>query len=109
MLHAVGYWRPSLAVFPDPPPSTNTRQMQELRRTDPALYDKRVADARRASEEYTRGYAQYDAETIAAVDKFRTDKGMNYQGDAAGLVDARFIAALRAAYLEKKKTAVPQR
>jgi uncharacterized Ntn-hydrolase superfamily protein len=109
MLHAIGYWRPSLGAFPDPPPSTNTRQMQELRRTDPALYDKRVADVRRASEEYTRGYSQYDAETIAAVDKFRTDKGMNYQGDAAGLVDARFIAALRAAYLEKRKSAAPQR
>ena len=28
---------------------------------------------------------------------------MDYQGDAPGLVDARFIAALRAAYYEKKK------
>jgi hypothetical protein len=28
---------------------------------------------------------------------------MNYQGDAPGLVDARFIEALRSAYLQKKK------
>jgi uncharacterized Ntn-hydrolase superfamily protein len=34
MLHAVGYFRPSLKVFPDPPPSTNTTKMQELRKTD---------------------------------------------------------------------------
>src|SRR5213593_3781890 len=48
MLHALGYWRPSLAAFPDPPASTNTRQMQELRKTDPVQYDKLVAESRRA-------------------------------------------------------------
>jgi uncharacterized Ntn-hydrolase superfamily protein len=104
-LHAVGYWRTSMPAFPDPPPPTNTRQMQDLRQTNPAQYDKVIADSRRASEEYTRQYAQYDAETIAAVDKFRVDHGLNYQGDPAGLVDARLIAALRAAYLEKKRAA----
>src|SRR5213075_255060 len=36
MLHALGYWRPSLAAFPEAPASTNTSQMQELRKTDPA-------------------------------------------------------------------------
>jgi uncharacterized Ntn-hydrolase superfamily protein len=45
----------------------------------------------------------YDEEAIAAVDKFRADKGMTYQGNPAGLVDARFIEALRAAYYAKKK------
>jgi uncharacterized Ntn-hydrolase superfamily protein len=45
----------------------------------------------------------YDEEAIAAVDKFRADKGMTYQGNAAGLVDERFIEALRGAYLAKKK------
>src|SRR6266700_5674695 len=29
MLHALGYWRPALAAFPQAPPSTNTRAMQE--------------------------------------------------------------------------------
>ena len=45
----------------------------------------------------------FDEEAIAAVDKFRTDNGMAYQGNPPGLVDARFIEALRAAYFKKKK------
>ena len=103
MLHAIGYWRPALAAFPDAPPSTNTPKMQELRKTDQAQYDKIVAETRRATSDYNRSYAQYDEETIAAVDKFRADHGLNYQGDAAGLVDSRMIAALKAAYVAKKK------
>jgi len=106
MLHALGYWRSSLAAFPDPPPSTNTRQMQDLRRTNPADYDKIVEESRRASAAYARDYAQYDAETIAAVDKFRADRNLNYQGNPAGLVDARFVDALRAAYLDKQRGAL---
>ena len=106
MLHAIGYWRPSLATFPEAPASTNTRQMQELRRTDPAQYDKLVEESRGASTAFTRDYAQYDAEAIAAVDKFRADHDLNYQGDAAGLVDARLIAVLRTAYLDSKRAAL---
>src|SRR3954453_22068441 len=82
MLHALGYWRPALAAFPEAPPSTNTEKMRQLRTTDPAQYDKLVADARKASEAYMRDYGQYDQEAIAAVDKFRTDRGLDYQGDA---------------------------
>jgi hypothetical protein len=104
MLHGVGYWRPALAAFPDAPPSLNTPQMQELRRTNPAEFDKRTADARAATAAYNRDYATFDDETIAAVDKFRKDHDLDYQGDAPGLVDARLIDALRAAYFEKKKT-----
>jgi uncharacterized Ntn-hydrolase superfamily protein len=70
MLHALGYWRPTLTEFPAQPP---------------------------------REFSLYDEEAIAAVDKFRADKGLNYQGNAPGLVDARFIDALRAAYFLKKK------
>src|SRR5262249_30105193 len=103
LLHGVGYWQPTLAAFPDPPPSTNTPKMIELRKTDPAQYDKIVAESRRATADYTRDYAQYDAEAIAAVDKFRADRGLNYQGNPPGLVDARLIDALRAAYFEKQK------
>ena len=62
-----------------------------------------VTENRKASAEYTRDYALFDEETIAAVDKFRKDHGMDYQGDAPGLVDQRFIAALRAAYFDEKK------
>jgi uncharacterized Ntn-hydrolase superfamily protein len=70
MLHALGYWRPTLAAFPERPP-------QE--------------------------FNLFDDEAIAAVDKFRTDKSLNYQGNPPGLVDARLIDALRTAYLQKKK------
>jgi hypothetical protein len=77
--------------------------MQELRRTRPAEYDKISEESRRATAAYNRDYAQYDAETIAAVDKFRADRNLNYQGNPAGLVDARLIDALRKAYLEKRK------
>jgi uncharacterized Ntn-hydrolase superfamily protein len=103
MLHALGYWRPTLAKFPDAPPSTNTARIQELRKTNPAEYDKLAADARRAASDYTRDYAQYDEETVTAVDKFRAERNLNYQGNPPGLVDARLVEALRAAYYEKKK------
>jgi len=105
MLHATGYWRPSLAAFPDPPASINTPQMQELRRSNPAEFEKRTADARTATAAYTRDFATFDDETIAAVDKFRKDHNLDYQGDAPGLVDARLIDALRTAYFDKKKSA----
>ena len=36
------------------------------------------------------------------MDKFRASQNLNYQGNPPGLVDARFIEALRAAYLKKK-------
>jgi uncharacterized Ntn-hydrolase superfamily protein len=103
LLHAVGYWRPSLAAFPDPPPPINTSKMQELRKTSPAEYEKSIAESRAASAAYNRDYSQFDDETIAAVDRFRKEHDLDYQGDAPGLVDARLIAALRAAYIEKKK------
>ena len=104
MLHAIGYWRPSLASFPDAPPNANSPKMQELRKQDPAAYDKTIAEARQASAAYTRDYAVYDEEAIAAVDKFRADRKLNYQGNPPGLVDQRFVDALKAAYLEKRKT-----
>jgi uncharacterized Ntn-hydrolase superfamily protein len=104
MLHAVGVWRPTLTAFPDPPPSFNTPKMQELQKTDRAQYDKLVADARAQQTAYAREYATFDDEAIAAVDKFRKDHQLDYQGNAAGLVDARLLDALRTAYLEKKKT-----
>jgi uncharacterized Ntn-hydrolase superfamily protein len=98
MLHALGYWRSNLAEFPEPP-SMNTDKMRALQKTDRAQYDKLSAEAQQASRDLQR----YDDETIAAVDKFRADHNLNYQGNAAGLVDARFIDALRAAYVQKKK------
>jgi uncharacterized Ntn-hydrolase superfamily protein len=98
MLHALGYWRSNLAEFPEPA-SMNTDKMRELQKTDRAQYDKLAAEAQQA----TRDLQRYDEETIAAVDKFRADRNLNYQGTPAGLVDGRLIDALRAAYVQKKK------
>lgn len=103
MLHAVGYFRPSLAAFPDPPPSMNTPKMRDLQKANPAEYDKLLTDSRQKTAAFNREYGAFDDETIAAVDKFRKDKSLDYQGNAPGLVDARFVDALRAAYIEKRK------
>ena len=104
MLHALGYWRPSLATFPSAPPNANSPKMQELRKSDPAAYEKALAEAKQASASYTREYAVFDDEAIAAVDKFRAEKSLNYQGNPPGLVDQRFVDALKAAYLDKRKS-----
>ena len=104
MLHTLGYWRPSLAKFPDAPLNANSPKMQELRKSDPAAYEKALAEAKQASAVYSREYATFDDETIAAVDKFRADQKLNYQGNPPGLVDQRFVDALKAVYLEKRKS-----
>jgi uncharacterized Ntn-hydrolase superfamily protein len=104
MLHALGYWRTSLAAFPEPPPSVTTPKMRELQKSDPAQYDKLIAESRRATQEFNKQYSQYDQEAMAAVDKFREAKGLNYQGNPTGLVDPRLVDALRAAYIEKKRS-----
>ena len=103
MLHALGHWRPALAAFPDAPPSTNTPELVELRRTNPAAYDKAIAAARQVTAAYNRDFGTFDDEAIAAVDKFRAERKLNYQGNPPGLVDARMVDALKAAYLEKRK------
>jgi uncharacterized Ntn-hydrolase superfamily protein len=103
MLHALGYFRPSLSAFPEPPPSTNTPKMQELRKSNPAEFDKITAESRRLNADFTRDFGTYDAEAMAAVDKFRADRKLDYQGSPAGLVDERFVQALRTAYLQKTK------
>ncbi len=103
MLHALGYWRASMAAFPDPPPPTTTPALQAMRTANPAEYEKRIAESRKATADYNRDYGLYDAEAVAAVDKFRADRNLNYQGNPPGLADARLVEALRAAYLEKKR------
>ena len=103
MLHALGYWRASMAAFPDPPPPTTTPALQAMRTANPAEYEKRIAESRKATADYNRDYGLYDAEAVAAVDKFRADRDLNYQGNPPGLADARLVEALRAAYLEKKR------
>lgn len=103
MLHALGYWRPALAAFPDAPASINTPQMQELRKNNPAAFEKASTEARQASAAYTRDYGVFDDEAIAAVDKFRADRSLDYQGNPPGLVDQRLVDALRTTYFAKTK------
>ena len=86
MLHTLGYWRPAVAAFPEPPANTTP------------------AEAKQAMAAYNREFAAFDDETIAAVDKFRADQKLNYQGNPPGLVDQRFVDALKAAYLAKRKS-----
>ena len=105
MLHTLGYFRPSLAAFPEAPANANSPKMQELRKTNPAEYAKALATSKQQSASYTREYAVFDEETVAAVDKFRADKKLNYSGNPPGLVDQRFVDALRTAYFEKRKSA----
>jgi uncharacterized Ntn-hydrolase superfamily protein len=107
MLHALGYWRPSLATFPTAPPNVGNQKIAALRKTDPAAADQLQAESRRAQQEFTREFALYDEEAMAAVDKFRAEKGLDYQGNPVGLVDQRFIDALREAYFAKRKTTSP--
>src|SRR5688500_4183095 len=104
MLHALGYWRPSLAAFPDAPANANSPKMQELRKSNPAAYEKAIAEAKQASAAYNRDYATFDDETIAAGDKFRSDKSLYCQGNRPGVGDQRFVDALRAAYLERRQS-----
>lgn len=107
MLHALGYWRPALPLFP-PPPAVNALRNQQLRQTDLAAFEKAQAEARRVAADYQRDFGQYDAEAIAAVDKFRAVNSLDYAGNPPGLVDERLIAALTAAYRTKKKGQLPR-
>jgi uncharacterized Ntn-hydrolase superfamily protein len=103
MLHALGYWRPSLATFPAPPVELNNQKIAALRAAQGPAADKLLAEFRQQQQDYNRDYATFDDEAMAAVDKFRADKGLDYQGNPVGLVDARFVEALRAAYFAKRK------
>ena len=103
MLHTLGVWRPSLAAFPATPTPPNARELQALRTANPAQADRVQADARAAAAAFARDFAQFDGETVVAVDKFRRDHKLEYAGNPPGLVDSRFVTALRAAYTGRKK------
>jgi uncharacterized Ntn-hydrolase superfamily protein len=104
MLHALGYWRPMLAAFPETPAAVSNQQLAALRKSDPAAADKLQAESRERVQAFNRDFALYDEEAMAAVDKFRADHGLNYQGNPVGLVDERFVNQLRAAYFAKRKS-----
>jgi uncharacterized Ntn-hydrolase superfamily protein len=104
LLHTLGYWRPSLPAFPETPRMPDSRVMQDLHRSDPAKFMEMQNAAWKAVTEFNRDYGQFDAETVAAVDKFRADRKLDYMGNPPGLVDERFVSALRAAYAERRKS-----
>jgi uncharacterized Ntn-hydrolase superfamily protein len=94
MLHALGYWRKDLAEFPKEPVA---RVDPGLQRTDPERYQKQLDERRLAMESYMKDLAVYDAAAMDAVDAFRKDNGLAFEGNPRGLVDERFVQALRAA------------
>lgn len=102
MLHALGYWRPSLAQFPEAP-AMNPQANQALRQANPAAFEQAQAEARRAAAAYQQEYARFDEETVAAVDKFREEQRLNYAGTPPGLVDERLVQALRRAYFARPR------
>jgi uncharacterized Ntn-hydrolase superfamily protein len=95
MLHALGYWRKDLPTFPEPPKFTVDRN---LLRTDPNQYQE-LADAyTKRARDYDEQFALYDAEAMNAVEQFRKDNNLVFEGNARGLVDERLVRALREKY-----------
>lgn len=101
MLHALGYWGKDLAEFPAEP---QVRRDVALMRQVPDDVERQLREQRRALDVYMDQYAVYDTAAMDAVNAFRKDKGLDYQGNARGLVDGRLIEALREAYLAKKRS-----
>lgn len=97
MLHALGYWGRPDEGFPEPPGWDIPR---ELSKTDPQAFQEAYDKYREKVGAYNREYATFDAPTIEAVDRFRKDQGLDYTGNPPGLVDDRFVEALRTAYYE---------
>ena len=95
MLHALDYWRPKMKSFPEAPEFDFP---PEKMRSDPEGFQAYLGEYREKSSAYSDAYAAYDAEAVKAVDAFRKDHDLVFEGDAPGLVDARLVAALRAAY-----------
>lgn len=98
MLHALGYWRKDLQEFPREPV---VKVDPSLQRSDPERYQKQLDERRQALDSYMKDLALYDPATMDAVDAFRKDHGLVYEGNPRGLVDDRFVEALRAAYHQR--------
>ncbi|MGZ8709347.1 MAG: DUF1028 domain-containing protein [Thermoanaerobaculia bacterium] len=97
MLHTLGYWRKEMKEFPDSPRFDGDRS---LMRTDPKKFQELVDAYSKQAREYDERFALYDEETMAAVEQFRKENGLAFEGSARGLVDERFVAALRAKYYD---------
>lgn len=102
MLHALGYWRKDLAEFPKEPV---VRGDPALQRTDPERFQKQLDEQRKAFDSYMKEFALYDGAAMDAVDAFRKDHKLIFEGNPRGLVDERFVEALREAYNQKGREA----
>ncbi|HVR42905.1 MAG TPA: DUF1028 domain-containing protein [Thermoanaerobaculia bacterium] len=104
MLHALGYWEKDLPEFPNAPDFDADRS---LMRSDPEKFQAQLDTYRTKARDYEERFAPYDAAVIDAVDRFREDHGLDYEGNPAGLVDERLVAALRKAYYSKPRDGAP--
>jgi len=95
MLHAAGYWRKDGPPIPETPRLDFDRT---LLRSDPARLGALFDAFDKTEAAFDAAWAVYDAETIAAVDAFRKDHGLEYEGNPRGLVDAALVEALRRVY-----------
>ena len=100
MLHALGYWRKDQDAFPAAPEWDGDPDMAEK---DPDGFREKVAKFRQVYDAYMEANALFDEEVIAAVDAFREANKMAYEGNPRGLVDTRFVEALKAAYAARSK------
>lgn len=98
MLHALGYWRKDLKEFPREPV---VKVDPSLLRSDPQGYQKQLDERRQAVESYMKDLGLFDAATMDAVDAFRKDHALVFEGNPRGLVDERLVEALRAAYQQR--------
>ncbi|HYH06059.1 MAG TPA: DUF1028 domain-containing protein [Thermoanaerobaculia bacterium] len=99
MLHALGYWRKDLAAFPEPPKFTVDRN---LLRTNPNQYQEQADAYTKRAREYDEQFALYDAEAMNAVEQFRKDNQLVFEGNARGLVDERLVRVLREKYYARR-------
>lgn len=95
MLHAAGFWRKGQPPIPDPP---RVDIDPALLRTDPARLRALLDEQAARQREYDKAWAIFDAETVEAVDAFRKEQGLDYEGNPRGFVDAALVQALRRIY-----------
>jgi uncharacterized Ntn-hydrolase superfamily protein len=101
MLHTLGYWNKELATFPKEP---QVRRDLGTMRQVPDDARRQAEEQQKALRAYMDELSLYDAAAMDAVDAFRKDHKLVYQGNARGLVDDRLVEALREAYFAKLRT-----
>jgi uncharacterized Ntn-hydrolase superfamily protein len=95
MLQAAGYWRKGQPPIPELP---RLDADPALLRTDPARLNALFDEQAGRQREYDKTWGVFDAEAVEAVDAFRKEHGLDYEGNPRGLVDAALVQALRRIY-----------